>query len=248
MNPDDVLSKINALNIQQWNYIKEDSSVRHIGPIAEDFYAAFNLGGSDRSISTIDPAGVALIGIQALSKRLDSIQGPTLFDSLSVNLATSTPEETSSWNNIFTALKNFGAEIIDGIAYLKNVFIEKLTVNTVKVQKGIEMKSPDGTTYCVTIDNNGEFQKDRGDCDAPDPVAPTVSTGGGSSDTGTPATTPTPDTVTASSTDSTTPPPAEVTPPAPDPVSDVVVPAPAPEPTPEPAPAPVSEPTPPPTE
>ncbi|MEI6598346.1 MAG: tail fiber domain-containing protein, partial [bacterium] len=187
VNSDEVLAKINALNIQKWNYKVEDSTITHIGPIAQDFYAAFNLGGSDKSISTIDPAGVALIGIQALSKRLDSIQGPTLFDSLSVNLATSTPEETSSWNNIFTALKSFGAEIIDGIAYLKNVFIEKLTVNTVKVQKGIEMKSPDGTTYCVTIDNNGEFQKDRGDCDAPDPVVPTVSTGGGSSDTGTPA-------------------------------------------------------------
>ncbi|MEI6490254.1 MAG: hypothetical protein WCO16_00650, partial [bacterium] len=143
------------------------------------------------------------------------------------------------------------AEVIDGIAYLKNVFIEKLTVNTVKVQKGIEMKSPDGTTYCVTIDNNGEFQKDRGDCDAPDPVVPTVSTGGGSSDTGTLAPQPTPDTVTSSSTGSTTPPGAEVIPevapvvetPA-EPAPEVVV----PEPTPEPAPAPVSEPAPPPTE
>jgi hypothetical protein len=42
----------------------------HIGPMAQDFHASFNVGLNNTSISTIDPAGVALIGIQELSKQV----------------------------------------------------------------------------------------------------------------------------------------------------------------------------------
>ena len=40
--------------------------MRHLGPVAQDFYRAFRLGGDDRHISTIDAEGVALAAIQAL--------------------------------------------------------------------------------------------------------------------------------------------------------------------------------------
>jgi hypothetical protein len=46
----------------------------HIGPMAQDFHAAFNVGLNNTSISTIDPAGVALIGIQELSKENEAIK------------------------------------------------------------------------------------------------------------------------------------------------------------------------------
>ena len=36
--------------------------------MAQDFYKQFQLGTDDKHISTIDPSGVALISIQALSK------------------------------------------------------------------------------------------------------------------------------------------------------------------------------------
>ncbi len=39
--------------------------MRHLGPTAEDFYAAFGLG-SDAGIGTVDADGVALATIQAL--------------------------------------------------------------------------------------------------------------------------------------------------------------------------------------
>ncbi|MBI3633769.1 MAG: DUF5011 domain-containing protein [Candidatus Vogelbacteria bacterium] len=62
----------------------------HIGPIAQDFYKAFGLGGIDgnRAISTIDPAGVALLGIQALSKLTNSVKdGAMIFgDPVDLNL------------------------------------------------------------------------------------------------------------------------------------------------------------------
>ncbi|MEO5673329.1 MAG: tail fiber domain-containing protein [Chitinophagales bacterium] len=63
---DDVLNRINQLAIDKWSY-KGSENEYHIGPMAEDFFAAFRVGIDDESISTIDPAGIALIGIQALS-------------------------------------------------------------------------------------------------------------------------------------------------------------------------------------
>jgi hypothetical protein len=63
----DILRKIDALPVMRWNYKNEDPSVTHIGPVAQDFYSIFGVGGSSTAISTIDPAGIALAGIQALN-------------------------------------------------------------------------------------------------------------------------------------------------------------------------------------
>ena len=43
----------------------------HMGPVAQDFYAAFHLGGSDTTITTVDPDGVALAAIQGLNQKLE---------------------------------------------------------------------------------------------------------------------------------------------------------------------------------
>jgi hypothetical protein len=61
-----ILEKIGQLSISQWNYKAEQDGVQHIGPMAQDFYAAFSVGADDTHISTIDADGVALAGIQAL--------------------------------------------------------------------------------------------------------------------------------------------------------------------------------------
>jgi hypothetical protein len=68
-----ILRKINQLNIERWKYKGTDNEY-HIGPIAQDFYKLFNLGVDDRSISTIDPSGIALLAIQALSNENDSLK------------------------------------------------------------------------------------------------------------------------------------------------------------------------------
>ena len=66
VNGADVLDKISELPISEWNYKVEDQSVKHIGPVAQDFYEAFGLGGDDKAISTIDPSGVALAGMKEI--------------------------------------------------------------------------------------------------------------------------------------------------------------------------------------
>ena len=69
----DILLKLAALNILRWNY-KSDSTATHLGPIAEEFYKSFNLGGNDKSISTVDASGVALVAIQALYQESEKMK------------------------------------------------------------------------------------------------------------------------------------------------------------------------------
>jgi hypothetical protein len=73
LNYDDILGKINTLSISEWNYKNENDNVKHIGPIAEDFYNIFGVGNDAKHISTIDPAGIALAGVKALSNKLDNL-------------------------------------------------------------------------------------------------------------------------------------------------------------------------------
>ena len=54
--------------ITTWNYKSQDAAVRHIGPMAQDFAAAFKVGASDRRITTVDADGVALAAIQGLNQ------------------------------------------------------------------------------------------------------------------------------------------------------------------------------------
>ncbi len=52
--------------VTTWNYRSQDASIRHIGPMAQDLYAAFGLGEDAEHISTVDADGVALAAIQGL--------------------------------------------------------------------------------------------------------------------------------------------------------------------------------------
>jgi flagellin-like hook-associated protein FlgL len=74
VSAEDVLGKIAAMPVRRWSYKAEDPSVRHFGPTAQDFRAAFGLGSAATSIATVDADGVSLLGIQALAKRTRDLQ------------------------------------------------------------------------------------------------------------------------------------------------------------------------------
>ena len=65
-----VLEKVVALPLSEWNY-KVDPSQRHLGPVAQDFHAAFGVGPDDKHIATVDADGVALAAIQGLNQKLE---------------------------------------------------------------------------------------------------------------------------------------------------------------------------------
>ncbi|MED0962368.1 tail fiber domain-containing protein [Bacillus paramycoides] len=70
VNTLEILGKLASIPIQSGNYKEDPSSVRHIGPTAQDFQATFGLNGDDTHISSLDLQGVALAAIQGLNEKL----------------------------------------------------------------------------------------------------------------------------------------------------------------------------------
>jgi hypothetical protein len=70
VDPASVLARVVQLPLAEWSY-RNNPSVRHVGPTAQDFRAAFGLGDDDaRSIATVDADGIALAAIQGLHLEL----------------------------------------------------------------------------------------------------------------------------------------------------------------------------------
>jgi hypothetical protein len=63
---EELLKGIDRLSITTWGYNGQEPDVRHMGPTAQDFQAAFKLGEDPRYISSVDADGVSLAGVQAL--------------------------------------------------------------------------------------------------------------------------------------------------------------------------------------
>jgi len=69
-----ILKKIAKLNITSWNYKSQDRSIRHIGPMAQEFYSAFKMGENKLFISTTDMDGIIVAGIKGVNTRLNNLK------------------------------------------------------------------------------------------------------------------------------------------------------------------------------
>jgi hypothetical protein len=74
-----ILAKVAALPVSTWRY-KSEAGVRHVGPMAQDFYAAFGVGVDDRHITSIDEDGVALAAIKALHRENGALRAQVAAD------------------------------------------------------------------------------------------------------------------------------------------------------------------------
>jgi hypothetical protein len=68
----EILERVASMPESTWSYRSDDPSVRHLGPMAQDFRAAFGLGDTDRAYDPIDAHGVAFAAIKALAERLEA--------------------------------------------------------------------------------------------------------------------------------------------------------------------------------
>jgi hypothetical protein len=71
LRPEEILAKLATLPIEGWRYTNEVAGVRHVGPMAQDFKAAFGLGQDEKFIEFVDEEGVALAAIQGLNEKLE---------------------------------------------------------------------------------------------------------------------------------------------------------------------------------
>lgn len=61
-----ILERLMEVPVSTWRYIGQDETVRHIGPMAQDFYAAFGMGTDEHFIGSVDADGVSMAAIQGL--------------------------------------------------------------------------------------------------------------------------------------------------------------------------------------
>ena len=66
INPEELLHNIAQLPITRWKY--KGTNEYHIGPTAQEFHKLFDLGVDDKTISTVDPSGIALAAIKEQQK------------------------------------------------------------------------------------------------------------------------------------------------------------------------------------
>jgi len=75
---EDLLARIRSMSITEWNYKGADPSIRYIGPVAQEFHAAFHLNGNDSlGINSISIDGVNMAAIQALERRTSELRERT---------------------------------------------------------------------------------------------------------------------------------------------------------------------------
>jgi len=73
--PEAILDELSRLPINTWRYRWDPEDVTHLGPMAQDFAAAFGLGPDERVIDPIDAQGIALAAIKALQARITELEG-----------------------------------------------------------------------------------------------------------------------------------------------------------------------------
>lgn len=72
VDPGAILQKVIELPVSKWSYRADRTGAEHIGPMAQDFYAAFGLGSTDRAYDPVDAHGVAFASIQALHEMVQA--------------------------------------------------------------------------------------------------------------------------------------------------------------------------------
>jgi len=71
---EELLARLRDVPVSTWNYKTQARSIRHLGPVAQDFRAAFGLGESELLINTVDIDGVNLAGVKAVAARTDGLR------------------------------------------------------------------------------------------------------------------------------------------------------------------------------
>ncbi|MEU3601246.1 tail fiber domain-containing protein [Streptomyces sp. NPDC006798] len=68
-----ILALLDELPISEWRYDWDPDSL-HIGPMAQDWHAAFGYGKRDTTIDTVDAQGVLIAAVQELSRRVQQLE------------------------------------------------------------------------------------------------------------------------------------------------------------------------------
>jgi hypothetical protein len=133
---EELLEKIRSIPVTRWNYKMTDPNDKYIGPMAQDFYAAFHLGGTDSlGINSISIDGVNMAGVKALEKRTREMK-TTLTTIQEQNVALM--EENKKLKEQLAVLKDL-SEQVAALSQLKAELQQQL--KAVKTKNGIPVSA-----------------------------------------------------------------------------------------------------------
>ncbi|MGZ4057082.1 MAG: tail fiber domain-containing protein [Bacteroidia bacterium] len=69
----EILKKIAEMPVTSWNYKTQSADIRHIGPMAQDFYKSFGFGESDTTITSVDIDGINMAAVKALIEKTNEL-------------------------------------------------------------------------------------------------------------------------------------------------------------------------------
>ena len=71
VDANDILQRVANMPVSTWQFKFDDPELRHMGPTAQDFRAAFGLGQDEKTLAPVDGIGVSLAAIKALNQKAD---------------------------------------------------------------------------------------------------------------------------------------------------------------------------------
>lgn len=74
ISPSNYIKALDSIEVYSWNYISQNDSINHIGPMAQDFYSAFGLGNDPTTINSGDFDGINLLLLKGLNEKLGIIE------------------------------------------------------------------------------------------------------------------------------------------------------------------------------
>lgn len=110
IDPQQTLEKLVTVPITEWNF-KQDKN-RHIGPMAQDFYAAFGVGKDDKHLNPTDTAGVTIAAIQGLYQQLQDKDAQLKDQLLEIKNLRSEVMELRSLQTRLIALETLTQELV----------------------------------------------------------------------------------------------------------------------------------------
>jgi hypothetical protein len=124
-NHERILFRFRIMRLGSWQYVWDDSTTRHYGPTAQEFFAAFgadSIGtiGNEKGMAPADVAGIAMIAIQALEDRTQYLRA-ALADK---------DEEIKDLRSQLTEMKT--------VAWKIRVALNELYLNNVRLQNRLD--------------------------------------------------------------------------------------------------------------
>jgi len=169
------LSMLDSINIATYRYNTESAtSTPHLGLIAEEAPSVV-LSATGKGVDLYKLASFNLAISKAQNNQIKFLSDEIIDFEKALALATSTlearissliiPSAENIASVVLSNMESMGTKIISGIAYFKNVFVERFTVGTKEKPAGITLYDElTGEPYCLKI-SGGQTKTIMGECD-----------------------------------------------------------------------------------